>query len=116
MKNRKVVQLETPHTQQVSVDRRVRRRVHIRRSERIVAVFLLIFLFLGFQIVRSRHALAKVNTNIHQTEVQLADQKARERELNQQVKQLHDPEYIQQVIRSKYNYSKQGETVYNLDN
>ena len=116
MKNRKVVQLETPHTQQVSVGRRVRRRVHIRRFERIVAAFLLIFLFLGFQIVRSRHALAKVNTNIHQTEVQLVDQKARGRELNQQVKQLHDPEYIQQVIRSKYNYSKQGETVYNLDN
>lgn len=116
MKNHKVVQLETPHTQQMSMDRRARRRVHVRRCERIVAVFLLIFLFLGFQIVRSRQSLAKFNTNIHQTEIQLADQKAKGRELNQQVKQLHDPEYIQQVIRSKYNYSKQGETVYNLDN
>ncbi|MGM9907290.1 FtsB family cell division protein [Limosilactobacillus sp.] len=116
MKNHKVVQLETPHTQQVNVNRQVRRRVHVRRCERIVAAFLLIFLFLGFQIVRSRHSLAKVNINIHQTEVQLASQKAKGRELNQQVKQLHDPEYLQQVIRSKYNYSKKGETVYNLDN
>ena len=116
MKNRKVVQLETPHTQQVNIDRQARRRVHVRRCERIVAVFLLIFLFLGFQIVRSRHSLAKVNVDIHQTEVQLASQKAKGRELNQQVKQLHDPEYLQQVIRSKYNYSKKGETVYNLDN
>lgn len=116
MKNRKVVQLETPHTQQVNIDRQARRRVHVRRCERIVAAFLLIFLFLGFQIVRSRHSLAKVNANIHQTEVQLASQKAKGRELNQQVKQLHDPEYLQQVIRSKYNYSKKGETVYNLDN
>ncbi|MGN1280243.1 MAG: septum formation initiator family protein [Limosilactobacillus sp.] len=116
MKNRKVVQLETPHTQQVNLDRQARRRVHVRRCERIVLAFVLIFLVLGFQIIRSRHSLAKVNANIHQTEIQLADQKAKGRELNQQVKQLHDPEYLQQVIRSKYNYSKKGETVYNLDN
>lgn len=116
MKNRKVVQLDTPHTQQVNMARAARQRIHVRRIERIVAVFAIIFLFLGFQIISSRHSLAKVDANIHQTQMQLADQKAKGRELNSQVKQLHDPEYIQQVIRAKYNYSKKGETVYNLDN
>ncbi|MFQ9706436.1 MAG: FtsB family cell division protein [Limosilactobacillus pontis] len=115
MKNRKVVQLKTPHTQQISMDRAARHRVHVRRCERIVAVFAIIFLFLGFQIVRSRHSLTKVNASIRQTQTQLAAQKAKGQKLNQQVKQLHDPEYIQQVIRSKYNYSKKGETVYNLN-
>lgn len=115
MKNRKVVRLETPHAQQMSMDRAARRRVHIRRCKRIVAVFAIIFLFLGFQIVRSHHSLAKVNASIRQTQTQLAAQKTKGRDLNQQVKQLHDPEYIQQVIRSKYNYSKKGETVYNLN-
>lgn len=115
MKNRKVVRLETPHAQQMSMDLAARRRVHIRRCKRIVAVFAIIFLFLGFQIVRSRHSLAKVNASIRQTQTQLAAQKTKGRDLNQQVKQLHDPEYIQQVIRSKYNYSKKGETVYNLN-
>ena len=94
----------------------MRRQVRVKRCERIVAAFLVIFLVLGVQIVRSRHALAKVNSNIQQTETQLANQKARGRELNQQIKQLHDPEYVQQVIRAKYNYSKKGEIVYNLDN
>lgn len=92
-----------------------RRRVHIRRCERIVAVFAIIFLLLGFQIIHSRHSLDKVNANIRQTQTQLADQKAKGQELNQQIKQLHNPEYIQQVIRAKYNYSKKGETIYNLN-
>lgn len=116
MKNRKVVQLETPHVQQVGMDRAVRRRVHIRRCERIAACFLVVFIFLGWQILSSRHTLAKVNTNISQTQTELKKQKQTGKQLNQQIKQLHDPEYVQQVIRSKYNYSKKGETIYNLDN
>ena len=42
--------------------------------------------------------------------------KAEIESLKQQIQQLHDPEYAQQVARAKYNYSKKGETIYNLDN
>ena len=43
-------------------------------------------------------------------------QRKTSRQLKQQIQQLHDPEYAQQVARAKYNYSKKGETIYNLDN
>lgn len=116
MKNRKIVQLETPHAQQVGLNHAQRRRVHIHRCERIIACFAVLFVILGFQILSSRRTLTKVNANIQQTQSELASQKEQGRELNQQIKQLHDPDYVQQVIRSKYDYSKKGETVYNLNN
>lgn len=116
MKNHKVVQLKTSHIQQVGINRAARRRVHIRRCEWIIACFAALFIILGFQILSSRHTLTNVNTNIQQTQTELASQKEKGRELNQQIKQLHDPDYVQQVIRSKYDYSKKGETVYNLNN
>lgn len=115
MKNRKVVQLDTPHVQQVSKSKAYRKRVHLRRIGRILAVFAVIFLILGLQIFHSKRSLAKVNGNIHQANTRLVAQKSKEKELRQEIKLLHDPDYLQQVIRSKYNYSKKGETVYNLD-
>ncbi|WP_369123641.1 hypothetical protein [Coprococcus eutactus] len=29
---------------------------------------------------------------------------------------MNDPEYLQQLIRSKYNYAKKGETIYTFAN
>lgn len=115
MQDRKVVQLDTPHVQQVSMDRAYRKRVHIRRIEKIIAAFAVLFIILGFQIIQTKHSLATTNSNIRQANTQLTTQKNKNRALQQEIKLLHDPDYLQQVIRSKYNYSKKGETVYNLD-
>lgn len=115
MKNQKIVQLDTPHVQQVSMNKARRRKVHLRRIERIVLVFAVLFIVLGVQIIHSRQSLAVVNSNIHEANAQLTTQKNKSKDLQQEIKQLHDPEYLQQVVRSKYNYSKKGETIYNLD-
>ena len=40
--------------------------------------------------------------------------KSKNKELNEEVKQLNDSDYIQKLIREKYYYSKSGETVYTL--
>ena len=45
----------------------------------------------------------------------LTKQKQKNQQLQRQIKMLHNPEYIQQVIRAKYNYSKKGEIIYNLN-
>ena len=50
-----------------------------------------------------------------QAQSQLTKQKQKNQQLQRQIKMLHNPEYIQQVIRAKYNYSKKGETIYNLN-
>lgn len=111
----KVSQLNTPYVHKVSAAQQ-RRQVHIRRCRRIVLAFLVIFIVLGIQIFHSKRTLAKVNGNIAQCQAQLNDQRKTSKQLKQRIKLLHDPEYIQQVVRAKYNYSKKGETVYNLDN
>jgi cell division protein DivIC len=118
MKNRtgnKVSQLDTPYVHKFSADQQ-RRQFHKRRCQRIIIAFLVIFLVLGIQIVRSRRTLAKVNNNIAACQTELKDQQQTSRHLKYQIKLLHDPEYVQQVLRAKYNYSKKGETIYNLNN
>ena len=105
----KVSQLNTPYARQVSNQKTYNRHVHKRRCQRIIAVFLVIFLIFGIQIFQSKRTLADINGNIRQAQSQLTKQ------LQRQIKMLHNPEYIQQVIRTKYNYSKKGETIYNLN-
>lgn len=111
----KVSQLNTPYVHKFSADQQ-RHRVHVRRCRRIVIAFLVVFIVLGIQISYSKRTLAKVNNNISQSQAQLKDQQKTSKQLKQKIKLLHDPDYIQQVVRAKYNYSKKGETVYNLDN
>ncbi len=111
----KVSQLNTPYIHKFSADQQ-RRQVHIRRCRRIILAFLVAFIVLGVQIFHSKQTLAKVNGNINQCQAQLQEQRKNSKQLKQRIKLLHDPDYIQQVVRAKYNYSKKGETVYNLDN
>ena len=66
----KVSQLETPYVHKFSVDQQ-KRQVHIRRCQRIMLVFLVIFIILGIQIFQSKRTLAKVNGNIAQYQASL---------------------------------------------
>lgn len=77
--------------------------------------FLVIFLIFGIQIFQSKRTLADINGNIRHAQSQLTKQKQKNQQLQRQIKLLHNPEYIQQVIRAKYNYSKKGEIIYNLN-
>lgn len=111
----KISRLDTPYARQVSNAHSRARQVHQRRTKRIIAIFLLLFLIFGIQIFQSKRTLADVNGNIQQAQSQLSAQKEKGTQLNQKIKLLHDPDYLQQVIRAKYNYSKKGETIYNLN-
>lgn len=81
----------------------------------LLLFFLVIFLIFGIQIFQSKRTLADINGNIRQAQSQLTKQKQKNQQLQRQIKMLHNPEYIQQVIRAKYNYSKKGEIIYNLN-
>ena len=73
-------------------------------------------MILGFQLWHNQRQLGQVNTQIQQTQTQLTKQKNKQKELNAHIKELNDSEYLQQLIRSKYNYAKKGETIYNFAN
>lgn len=116
MHSNKVSSIDTPYARQALANHHYARQVRIKRTKRILLVFLVVFLILGFQIIQSKRSLSKINGDIRTSQKQLAHQKSIGKDLKQQKKQLHDPDYLQQVIRSKYNYTKKGETVYNLNN
>ncbi|WP_283582808.1 FtsB family cell division protein [Limosilactobacillus difficilis] len=115
-----VSQINTPYSQQKqaqqAVNARYAARVHARRRRIIVAATLVLALIFGVQIISTRHSLAEVNGQISQTQQVLKRKRTTNRQLKSQVKALHNPDYLQQVLRSKYNYAKKGETLYNLGN
>lgn len=89
-------------------------KIHARRRKiiRIVTLGILIVcgLTVGYRLVQYqliRNQIADVN-------VQKARVMNENKKLKGQVSQLHDSDYIQQLIREKYMYTKQGEQVYNL--
>lgn len=116
----RVTSINTPYSRQqnaqLQANHRHARRVHAKRRRVILLVTGVLALILCVQIVVNHHALSTVNSQIDSTKSTLAQKKETNKHLKSEVKALHDPTYIQQVLRQKYNYSKSGETIYNFAN
>ena len=110
MKGRNVYSLDTPYAQQKTAqqaaDKAYARKIHKRRFLAMIGIIGVFVLVFGVQIWKNQRQLGRVNAQIQQTQTQL----------NSHIKELNDPEYLQQLIRSKYNYAKKGETIYNFAN
>lgn len=113
-----IMKMDTPFVrqkkQQQSDERAYRFHVHVRRAEIIVGVFLVFFVIFAIQLCGTHRQLSQVNKNIAKANVVLKKKKAQNKELKSQVSKLHDPNYLQELAREKYNYAKDGETVYNF--
>lgn len=94
--------------------RRYRYQVHVRRAKFILAVFIVAVFFFGFQLFNSKKELASVNHNIASARTQLQEKKDDGQALDRQIKRLHNPSYLQEVLRQKYSYHKDGETLYSF--
>lgn len=87
---------------------------HRKRLKRIFLIgtaIILVLLFKLFGSIVSYH-----NTR---TQLTVVTKKANESQekvdgLKKQVKKLKDPEFLEQLLRDKYDYSKEGEIIYNL--
>lgn len=86
----------------------------VRRATRILAFFAVFAIFLGVQLVRTNASLHHVRQEVSTSQVKLKKTKAESRELQGQIKQLNNQDYLGRLIRSKYYYSKSGETIYSL--
>lgn len=113
-----ITKIDTPFVrrknQQQMDERTYRYHVHIRRAKIILGVFLVLFVTFAIQLWSAHRQLNKVHGNIAKADVTLRQKKAKNRELKSQEKKLHDPSYLQELVRAKYNYAKDGETVYNF--
>lgn len=116
----KVKRLENDYTRQLDHQQAVQHhtrwlgRRRMRRALRIGLVFAVFALILGIQLIRTNASLHKVNQQVTTSERQLTKTKAENTQLDLKVKQLNNQDYVAQLIRSKYYYSKSGETIYSL--
>ncbi|CAM3064263.1 FtsB family cell division protein [Lactiplantibacillus plajomi] len=116
----KVQQLNNDYARQVANDQQNQRqrisRVRRRRFVVIVAFFGALMLLLGYQLINTRVDLHQVNREVATSQVKLKRAQQKNSQLETQIKQLNNKDYLQKLLRSKYDYTKSGETVYSLPN
>lgn len=116
----KIKQLDNDYIRQVATDEhgQAQRVTQVRRRRfiLIVAVFGALILFFGFQLINTRSNLHQVNRQVATNQVKLKKVQQKNNQLESQIKQLNNKDYLQKLLRSKYDYTKSGETVYSLPN
>jgi len=116
----KIKQLDNDYSRQVVSNQHgyQQRRLQVRRRRfiTIVAVFGALLLFFGFQLINTRASLHGVNRQVATSQVKLNQARTQHTKLETQIKQLNNKDYLQKLLRSKYDYTKTGETVYSLPN
>lgn len=108
---------ESPEAKEARLRQKQARRekeIHRVRRNRIVAIFALIFVFLGIQIAIKLAQTARINGQVQSSKTQLVQIKAKDKKLKQKRDDLKDPDYVAKFIRNKFFYSKKNEKVYNL--
>ncbi|MGV0168057.1 FtsB family cell division protein [Furfurilactobacillus sp. WILCCON 0119] len=101
---------EVAHNQtQAQLSRRRRGRMW-----RILLAFAVAMVLCFWAYGRNVASLKKLNHENAQATTQLQTAKQKNSKLNQQVGQLNNDNYLEKLIRDKYLYTKDGETVYNL--
>lgn len=113
-----ITKINTPFArhreQEITNEKEYRFQVHMRRAKIILGIFVVCFLVLAIQIIGAKRELGRVNRNISKANVTLSQKKATNKKLKKQVKKLHNPSYLQELVREKYNYAKDGETIYHF--
>lgn len=115
-----VKHLNNDYTRQVATDQHSQHQrvsqVRRRRFIVIVAFFGALLLFFGYQLINTRASLHQVNQQVATSQVKLKKAQQKKSQLDTQIKQLNNTDYLQKLLRSKYDYTKSGETVYSLPN
>ena len=102
-------------------DARLRRKqekrqkeVHRLRRNRLVAIFAIIFVFLGVQISIKIAQTQRINSDVQASKKTLNKVKQEHKELKTKRDDLQDPDYVAKMVRYKFLYSKPNEKVYNV--
>ncbi len=90
------------------------RRVYKRRHRRVIIVMAVAFVFgvlaVGLQILK----LYEAQASVRQQQKVLAKVKKENAQLKQEKQNLKDDDYVEKLIRQRYMYTKNGETVFNI--
>ena len=107
----------SPEEQVARLKRKQEKRekeVHRVRRNRIIAVFVAIFAFLGVQIGVSHAQTEHINSQVQTSKKALKKINNQKQVLITKRNDLKDPDYVAKLVRFKFLYSKPNETIYNL--
>ncbi|MCT6856787.1 MAG: septum formation initiator family protein [Bombilactobacillus mellis] len=92
------------------------KRIHRRRVTALSLVMFVIVTAFSFQLYQSRQTKAQTQVQWVQQQHKLQRARSQYRDLSNQVRQLHNAEYLDNLIRYRFNYSHDGEIIYNIPN
>lgn len=99
---------------------RVKKKTQLKKSTKRICCFGIIACVSIFAILLSVFkVLAQIIDKYQEAdnlEMQLADLKKEEENLNDEILKLQDPEYLARYAREKYFYSKDGELIIRIPN
>lgn len=104
-----------PSSQMAKAQREQKQMIYKRR--RLTVMFVLafgLFTFMGINLFRNGQHLLSLQQNHTEVKKEYAKVKTEKKDLENEVKLLKDPEYVEKVARAKYFYSKEGEQVYSI--
>ena len=107
----------SPEEQVARLKRKQEKRekeVHRVRRNRIIAVFVAIFAFLGVQIGVTHAQTENINSQVQTSKRALKKINNQKQVLITKRNDLKDPDYVAKLVRFKFLYSKPNETIYNL--
>lgn len=90
------------------------KEVHRIRRNRIIAVFVILFGFLGVQIAVAHAQTNRINEQVQTSKKSLSRINDQKKTLMAKRDDLKDPDYVAKLVRFKFLYSRPNETVYNL--
>ncbi|WP_181189103.1 FtsB family cell division protein [Bombilactobacillus bombi] len=103
----------------LSAEKKFKQRVRQVHQRRLSALFLVlggVAALLGSQLYQAHQINAQTRTQLVQQHHKLRQARAQRTDLRNQIHQLHDPEYLDNLIRYRFNYSHDGEIIYNIPN
>lgn len=107
------------YNQQTMQSGEMKKRFELERTHRfkmllIFGLMLIITMMFGFNIIQNNIQAAILNKKAHVAQTELKSSRQQNQKLDQQVAELRDSDYLAKIIRKKYFFSKDGETIYSL--
>lgn len=90
------------------------KHVHRVRRRLIAGAFVILFVFLGMQIMHAYMQTRQINDQVQTSKQTLSELNEQKRSLSIKRDNLKDSDYVAKLVRFKFLYSKPNETIYNL--
>lgn len=87
---------------------------HSVRQTAIKFIGVAVLFFFAFQFISQALKMHYTSSSLDKVNAQLTETQEQNKNLKNEQKKLNNPDYLEQILRDKYQYTKDGEIIYNL--